>query len=118
MTPQETLKLYAKALDVPDAQEPDRWIASAIRAVLEELADCERDHPPEPWASKIKAENERLREDKALKIELIEAMGARIEEALALHTFIPDGLPEASGYCVECSAEYPCPTVKALRGEE
>ena len=28
-------------------------------------------------------ENERLRDDKALKIELIEAMGARIEAALA-----------------------------------
>ncbi|MGD9388693.1 MAG: hypothetical protein PVI87_10770 [Gammaproteobacteria bacterium] len=29
-----------------------------LRAMVD---DCERDHPPEPWASELKAENERLR---------------------------------------------------------
>jgi hypothetical protein len=41
------------------SQDPD--LHDAIREVLAELEDCERDHPPEPWASELKAENGRLR---------------------------------------------------------
>ena len=75
-----------------------------IRNVLAELADCERDHPPEPWASELKAENERL--------------SAKIEATLALHKAVRAeiGLPDsASPRCKTCRSErWPCPTVKAL----
>jgi hypothetical protein len=46
---------------------------------------------------------------------------ARIDAALALHTQT-DASDGWDGYCLECSfvdaVEYPCPTVKALRGEK
>lgn len=56
---------------------------NAIREVLAELADCERDHPPEPWASELKAENERHEENVRYLRKLVKgcrwADGGRVE---------------------------------------
>jgi hypothetical protein len=65
--------------------EPDAALIAAAPALLLELADeverlaalaadCEADHPPEPWAAKLQAER-----DAAL------AEAARLREALRLH---------------------------------
>jgi hypothetical protein len=58
----------------------------------------------------------------AEKVERLTLMGeigrlrTRIGAALALHKRVEDRLlPDG---CAECSADWPCPTVKALRGEK
>jgi hypothetical protein len=51
----ETLKRWITNYRCPDE------VADAIREVLAMVEDCERDHPPEPWASELEAKNERLR---------------------------------------------------------
>ena len=76
----------------------------------------------------LEEENERLRAglkeiDAILvsNIKTISAQEARIDAALVLHTQT-DASDDWPGYCMECSHEdtvnWPCPTVKVLRGEK
>jgi hypothetical protein len=52
--------------------------------VLAMVDDCERDHPPEPWASEAKAENERLRDALKESARVKRIMSDRFEAALAI----------------------------------
>jgi len=54
----------------------------AVREVLAMVEDCERDHPPEPWASELKADNERLRAALTKIAEAVLTVPAAREEAI------------------------------------
>jgi hypothetical protein len=49
----------------------------AIREVLAVVEDCERDHPPEPWASELEAEVETLRAERE---EILKSFRLKVEE--------------------------------------
>lgn len=48
-----------------DGHNPERCLTArlcaALRAAEAKIADCEAEHPPEPWAAELEAENKRLR---------------------------------------------------------
>jgi len=65
---------------------------------------------------KIKAIRNVLAENERLKAKVgIEDMRHSIETALALHS---EKVLSLSSICNHCQYPFPCPTVKALRGEE
>ena len=71
--------------------------------------------------ARLLKENERLKDqaDEAWVAathsgEIALAAEARIEAALALHVRAD---VTGTGYCLACGKDWPCPTVKALRGE-
>ena len=72
------------------------------------------------YIQKLEDENNRLREGKALWSKQANDLEARIEKALWLHECVRDGEGDR---CVVCSGRddvelWPCPTVKALKGEK
>ncbi len=62
-------------------------------------------------------ENERLEDEKHELARMHNVLEARIAATLALHfQRFPHG-PDKPGFCADCIAPWPCPTVKVLRGE-
>jgi hypothetical protein len=126
MTPQETLKrlqAWIRSVGVPDCEtvEPpsEAEADAAIRAVLEENERLELRSNASQYAESMarrREENECLR---ALSDRWMNEAGlrkARIEVALALHVVDPDD----EDYCLcgwYLAGGKPCPTVKALQGE-
>jgi len=97
-------------------------VGSAIQGELEENKQlrAERDGARER-VRELEEEIERLRDPCAAAGRHVCGPGdaeARIDAALALHfQRYPHGR-DNPGFCADCIAPYPCPTVKALKGEK
>ena len=93
---------------------PTRDFAPAVRSVLESL-DLQSGANAKLLAKnlRLEAENERLRAEVTRTQAERTTYWLRIEAALALHK------EQAwSGRCEVCDRAWPCPTVKALKGEK
>ena len=127
----ETLEKYIR---MHEAHKVGLEYVEAIRSLLEEnermkayLSQWSAGRTGERTmtALDLLEENERLRDDLKSTSESLEtwqteasALHGRIEAALALHK--PKGLKIVPGpqYCAVCGTAHPCPTIKALKGEE
>ena len=119
----EAVKTLEEWLAEQGRHPPMRSPYEAISVLLAEIEDCRRDHPLEPWASELKAEVERLKEegeDTNTAFEFanetigkLEAEVERLKRTLDWIAYGCDVGPEHEAYyaCVE-KAE------KALKGEK
>ena len=94
--------------DYPELNEGGTIMAAVGSAIQGELEENKQ----------LRAERDGARKEWNNEIRFHAATTAKIDAALALHfQRYPHGR-DNPGFCADCIAPYPCPTVKALKGEK